>query len=965
MIHKATKSVGASRRWGGLLLAALLSLSAGCGDDGAPGAQGPEGPEGPQGPPGDPGQPGQDADYDLPGANLVITAVGGGTGAGGNLVVGNFLSVTFTLKDDRGNDLDLTQFSSGSIYVSGPTTNYNRVIASQSDLRTRSVNNGNGTWTYTFAVPIPAAYIAPLNDSPTFGPLDGELTGQPLENGTYTVGVQTYKTYTIDDQSFRDTAVDVEDFLFGTATVIDTHEIVTNANCNVCHTELRAHGESRIDVRLCVLCHTSGSEDKNVPTVEGGTPGVSIDFKVMIHQIHNAKHLPSVQGVGVTAAGDKDYTVAPKPLKYVGYNNNVDDLSDIAFPVWPSLNIAHLRDTGYSLLVGDAKTKEDAILLGAVACAKCHGDPDGPEPLPAPIQGGLHETVPTRQACGACHNDIDWTKPYRSNGQEMPANLGNASCANCHTPSGTALSVRDAHLHPILNPAYNPGLSFNVTSVAGVAGTTFIDNGRIDPGEKVAITFTITDGSGVAVAPTSLNSTSLVISGPTSNYNLLLSSSIPNAHPSYASGPPYTIRAPQSLVFEFVGTGSGAAGEVFTTVRTPHLNVTGATTTVRIRSAPATPGDTTTVEDAARFQNFLDVGSVTNFARDDYVVIDDGGAAKEFSRVALVDGNRLWLTSALRNVHGAGAAVLEVTLTSRTAGTHYNLTAATGTITETGAGTNLTGDVVVDYWTDFILPDVYPPTLNDSPDLGEEFGEWTGKSIVSGTYTLDLWGYINRVVALHGESQTYRGTSEAGAVDFLVGDDATAIEPYDLISESKNCYACHDDLYFHGGGRRSFVTCIVCHAAAGAEDRPRYTAGSAPATPKVSISFREMLHKIHMGKELPDAETYTVVGYGAAGYPNNFTPHTYEEVGFPAMPDGVKQCDKCHGNDAWKEPSDRAHPTEQDVPVRNWGIVCNSCHSSESATAHIQSQTWQGLESCGVCHAALRTAAVEEVHKPR
>jgi hypothetical protein len=305
-----------------------------------------------------------------------------------------------------------------------------------------------------------------------------------------------------------------------------------------------------------------------------------------------------------------------------------------------------------------------------------------------------------------------------------------------------------------------------------------------------------------------------------------------------------------------------------------------------------------------------------------------------------------------------GATVVEVALTARTVGTHYTLNAATGQITEVGTAFRTAGDVVVDYWTDFVLPAVYPPPLNDSPDLGESFGEWKGKSLADGTYTLDLYGVINRDLVLYGQTNSYRGASEAGLFDFRVGSPGP-IEPYDIISEAENCYVCHDDMWFHGGGRRSVGTCLACHGDAGGEDRARYTSPNGPDTPGVSISFREMLHKIHMGRELTNADQYVVSG-------NNGSIHTYEHVGFPAMPGGVRQCVKCHGNDAWHAPKQRDHPTEQVVPAREWRVVCGSCHNSAAAHAHIDTQTSPaGEEACATCHGSLRTADVVKVHFPR
>ncbi|HZO08173.1 MAG TPA: hypothetical protein VFC77_02255, partial [Myxococcota bacterium] len=191
------------------------------------------------------------------------------------------------------------------------------------------------------------------------------------------------------------------------------------------------------------------------------------------------------------------------------------------------------------------------------------------------------------------------------------------------------------------------------------------------------------------------------------------------------------------------------------------------------------------------------------------------------------------------------------------------------------------------------------------------------------------------------------------------------VEPYELIASGSSCFNCHQELAFHGFGRRGFESCVLCHGTAGSEDRPQYVAGNAPETPGVTVSFRTMLHKIHMGEELANASTYDVIGFGSRSYPNNYEVTNFGEIVFPAMPGGVQRCDKCHGNDAWHEPAPRAHPTDQDVPIRRWAAVCGSCHDGTDAQAHINVQTDSfGNESCGVCHAPGEPEDVERVHKP-
>ena len=69
------------------------------------------------------------------------------------------------------------------------------------DVLATAVDEGGGVFRYTFP-PLPATYLAPLNDSPAFGADAGELTGQPLLPGTYTV-VGTRNGYRDVRQSFK------------------------------------------------------------------------------------------------------------------------------------------------------------------------------------------------------------------------------------------------------------------------------------------------------------------------------------------------------------------------------------------------------------------------------------------------------------------------------------------------------------------------------------------------------------------------------------------------------------------------------------------------------------------------------------------------------------------------------------------------------------------------------------------
>jgi hypothetical protein len=629
------------------------------------------------------------------------------------------------------------------------------------------------------------------------------------------------------------------------------------------------------------------------------------------------------------------------------------------------------RNTGYTALTAAQQATDDATRSGAIACEKCHGDPDGAGPLAAPAQGAFAYSHQSRQVCGSCHDDVDWTKIYKRNTSTgMPAQPDDSKCLVCHPASGFGVggSALDAHRHPMLDPTFNPGLKVTLSNVRETGAAN--GNGKLDVGEKVGVTVNLTEDSGAALAAANVPALSVIVTGPTSNRNLLLTSTIPAA--ALTGAPPWTLNLPEALNLEIIGASTGTLGDVFTTARTPVWNVTGAVPTVFVRTA--TGAGSTLGAAASALQNFVQVASSAPFARNDYIVIDDGVAGvQEYLRIQWVDGNRLWFASAgsttyqpgLRSAHAAGAAVTKVTLATKTAGTDYTLAAASGTVTEVtefGAG----APVLASYTTDFVMPAVYGPPLNDSPDLGEAAGKWKGLPLVAGTYTVGIWGSRTLTLSQNNETNSYRSTSPPATVDFLVGS-ATVLKPVSIIASGAACNGCHTDVFGHGGGRRGVDTCLLCHGSAGTEDRPRYVAASAPATPGVTVEFRAMLHKIHRGVDLANAATYSVVGFGAGTYPNNFSVLGFGDIEFPAMPEGVKDCRACHGaSDAWQTPADRSHPTSATAPARSWQAACGSCHDSGAAGAHIDVMTsGLGAESCAVCHDSGRELSTILAHKIR
>jgi len=228
-------------------------------------------------------------------------------------------------------------------------------------------------------------------------------------------------------------------------------DIVRTAACNACHDSLSHHGGSRRSVELCVMCHTPQSTDVN--------SGNTADFKVMIHKIHTGSSLPSVVAGGTYQMGNP---ASP------------DDWSTVVYP-------ADVR-----------------------RCETCHDQKSGATQADAYIKN------PSRAACGACHDDVNFaTGANHAGGPQASDNL----CTTCHIPQGELefdASIKGGHTIPV-DSASKPGIVINLLKVV---------NGGA--GQKPTVTFTVRDFSGagipMSVMATSPNRISLNMAGPTSDY---------------------------------------------------------------------------------------------------------------------------------------------------------------------------------------------------------------------------------------------------------------------------------------------------------------------------------------------------------------------------------------------------------------------------------------------------------------
>lgn len=200
-----------------------------------------------------------------------------------------------------------------------------------------------------------------------------------------------------------------------------TREIVITAACNECHNPLgytpSFHGSRRVDTRYCVLCHNPNNAlapQSNDPAA----PSVPIPFVKLVHGIHTRQDLKVFE--------------PPDP-------ENHGDFTEVTFP-------------------------QDIL-----NCTKCH-------------RGGTEsdnwKALPSREACGTCHVDVDFDTGA---GHVGGAVANNRLCAICHPPS----AIEDYHLTTVATPN-NPDVPAGLASFEYV-----IDEVTVNSESAAVVTFHI------------------------------------------------------------------------------------------------------------------------------------------------------------------------------------------------------------------------------------------------------------------------------------------------------------------------------------------------------------------------------------------------------------------------------------------------------------------------------------------
>jgi hypothetical protein len=385
---------------------------------------------------------------------------------------------------------------------------------------------GGGQYLYKFATTLPADYDA---------------------DATHTLGIYARR----DLQEFDlDRYVDneLEHFVPSGASAPVARDIVTTETCNGrCHDPLALHGGARTDIGLCVLCHNPS---------QGVDPdtGNSVDFPVLIHKIHRGADLANgytivgyrqsthdysevefpaeindceICHTGGTPTEDFPLVASPSPVPVCDYSGRgITELSwdymkafevrlnSATGPLFAAQAGAGSKATGkwvtdsttfylVDKLTGNTVQK----LTPNTSVFGCVGDT-----APGTFRGtaGAQHTEwlshPSRAACGACHDDVNFETGENHVGG---AYEDDSFCTICHVPdSGKEYdrSIRGAHTVEYKSKQL-PGLLVNILDVTNTA-----------PGANPTVKFMVGTKSR-HLDPAGLNRLRFAIAGPNEDFS--------------------------------------------------------------------------------------------------------------------------------------------------------------------------------------------------------------------------------------------------------------------------------------------------------------------------------------------------------------------------------------------------------------------------------------------------------------
>ncbi len=357
------------------------------------------------------------------------------------------------------------------------------------------VDNGDGTYVYTFYRDITkvAAFVADAGVSPPNNKADlDDLTYQPslvhrltiqLSGSAPGTGTNTPTGAQVVPAVSMVKAVDaIYDFTPATGQIATNpgREIVSTANCNQCHQTLGGipgdnpessgagfHGGNRNDTRYCVVCHTG-------QRAYGRTEATFTPATLTTPPVFTASSTYVVDG---RALGN-----FPNHIHHIHMGDNLVK-----------------QNYNYNFAYNSVLYPQDLR-----NCTKCH---DGSATATNPTaQGNNWQTVPSRLACGACHDGINFadgtgvtlsdafqgvfiTTTFGGLAHAGGAQPDDTQCTQCHNASRPALDPAVVHI-PVTPPNPQNALADGGTN-ANTNAAWIASNPSRAPAGAITVTYDI------------------------------------------------------------------------------------------------------------------------------------------------------------------------------------------------------------------------------------------------------------------------------------------------------------------------------------------------------------------------------------------------------------------------------------------------------------------------------------------
>lgn len=234
-----------------------------------------------------------------------------------------------------------------------------------------------------------------------------------------------------------------------------------------------------------------------------------------------------------------------------------------------------------------------------------------------------------------------------------------------------------------------------------------------------------------------------------------------------------------------------------------------------------------------------------------------------------------------------------------------------------------------------------PPRVVQQP-TGESDGTYTNPAPGLYDYTFksalpaDYDANITHLISHYSTRTVGEVRWVSNAAHFFVPANPAATPLKRQAVQTATCNGCHNPLSAHGGSRQEVQVCLSCHSQ-----------GAVDPESNNSIDFNVMVHRIHMGAQLPSVKAgkkYAIVGR------NNAT-QDFSHVEYPR---DILHCQSCHTD------SDEDRWVSNGQPQ-----VCMSCHDNIfDPGAHPFALASNAVCGNGACHGPGGSAPdAREAHK--